>query len=526
MVRLVPIQEPQQSAAQARLVPVGQAPAPAAVADGQVSNVAAKQGRLDVGAPGQSALGFDLPGGGAVTDAGGLPAELTGAAREFVGGLSVNLGEEAEARIRAIGGSTVDEELASVRAEMEQFRAENPTIAAVANVGGALMTAALPAGAVVRGGSLLSKAARGAGAGAAFSAASEFGAGEGGVEPRLERAAEGARSGAAIGAAIPFAGRTIAEGLKLLRNRATNAETLNVLRETGRAALQRAENSGLVLKPGAFAGFVNNIGPKAVKDLDPDLSPRAFRAFQRLENLASAQVGIGALMDERQLINKLIRKTSDDFDRDVLRKLRESLDGFLDNLGPRTVASGNSKEAVAFLREGNRLWRQFRRGDVIERTVERARNSQQLSFENALKGEFKRLVKNEKEMRLFNKTERKAIQRAKRRGVISGPLAAIGKFSPTGFFPQAAALGSVAAVGPAGLALPAIGGAARQAATVAARRRAQQAFETAAGGGQRVAAPALPQTVDQALATLLLGQTAASPGRVGQAGASPRIPVQ
>lgn len=453
-------------------------------------------------------------------EAGGLPltvGEVGGVVREAAGGLTFEFSDEIEAGLRSlIGDETFSEELAQIQAERDQFRVDNPILSTAANVTGAIGSIAVPAGAIARTGGAAGRAlrgttgvgrvARGAGAGATVGGLAGAGAARGGLEERLEGARTGAQTGAVVGAALPVAGRAFAEAGKLLRSAATRTQTLDQLRNLAQAAYSRAQESGLVLRPDAFRGFVNNIGPRAIQELDPMLTPKAFRVFQRMDDLADAQVGIRTLMQERQLLNRLVRDTTDATDRRALIQLRESLDGFMDNLGRNTIASGNAREATQALRDANNLWRRYRRGEVIDETIRLAReNAKQGGFDREVRRRFRALARNKKQFRQFSAREQAAIRRAARMGIVTGPLAVLGTAAPRGFFSGVGLpLVSTSVAGPGALAIPAAGEVARQAVNIGARRRAQQAFEVATTGAPRAAR--LAPGEQAGLSTIILGQ--------------------
>lgn len=144
-----------------------------------------------------------------------LPTDLHSLA---VQGLSLGFGDEIGAGItaplvaagnliRGEGpaniGEAYDQQLAFTRDQMEAAREAHPYMAPAAEITGALVTGKVPAGMVLKGGNLVSKAARGAGIGAVYGGVAGTGAAEGGAESRLEGAKEGAALGGTVGAFVP-----------------------------------------------------------------------------------------------------------------------------------------------------------------------------------------------------------------------------------------------------------------------------------------------------------------------------------
>lgn len=130
-------------------------------------------------------------------------------------GMFMGFGDEISARLNAMTGydantgsygnwgTTYDDQLGAVRQQEEQFSEQNPMTALGANVGGAVLPAALGIGAVVSAPTTAGRMIRGAQVGAAAGAVQGFGEGEGGVVNRANSGLVGAGMGAALGGAIP-----------------------------------------------------------------------------------------------------------------------------------------------------------------------------------------------------------------------------------------------------------------------------------------------------------------------------------
>ena len=134
------------------------------------------------------------------------PGIATGVARSALGqGLAAGFGDEIEAFARSrLNDTSYDNELATVRGEIEAFSQEYPVLSTGAEIGGAALGSLVPGGAVVRGATFGARAARGAAAGAAYGAAYGFGSGEGADERRAQ-AIQGAGFGGVAGLAAPAA---------------------------------------------------------------------------------------------------------------------------------------------------------------------------------------------------------------------------------------------------------------------------------------------------------------------------------
>ena len=128
----------------------------------------------------------------------------TGVARSLIGqGFALGFGDEIEAFVRSkVNGTSFDDEVESVRKELEEFGEAHPVLSTGAEIIGAM---ALPVGGILKGATVAARAARGSAVGAATGAAFGAGTAEGGLEDRAKGAATGAAFGAVGGAAAPVA---------------------------------------------------------------------------------------------------------------------------------------------------------------------------------------------------------------------------------------------------------------------------------------------------------------------------------
>lgn len=156
-------------------------------------------------------------------------------------------------------GEVYDQNLAAARSQIEATREAYPVLAPASEIAGAVSTAVIPAGAALRGTQalrgapqlvryaaggrgLVPKVIRGAIAGGTMGGIAGAGEGEG-FEGRLEQGAEGAAVGFGAGGLIPVAGKTIGQGVRLLKavGRATTAPVRSLANKETFAAGKVAE---------------------------------------------------------------------------------------------------------------------------------------------------------------------------------------------------------------------------------------------------------------------------------------------
>lgn len=267
----------------------------------------------------QQAAGAVLPGG--------LATALQGA--------TFGTGEEATAALRSLfGGTSYEEALAQERANIAQYREQNPVRAAAFEVAGAIPTTvgaalltpatggasgAAAAANVARMGGTLARAAQGARAGATAGgvtgALEGFGTGEGGVGERLSGAAGGAVLGAGLGGVVGGVAPAIADRARAtygaLRGGTPEAErrlaaTMPI--DAAQAELLAARQAGNIM-PGQPVTLAERFGetgmtaaealaqaPGATRELAAEvLRPRTGQQTPRIE--AGLRVAFGDVED-------------------------------------------------------------------------------------------------------------------------------------------------------------------------------------------------------------------------------------
>ena len=141
-------------------------------------------------------------------------------ARSAIGqGVAFGFGDEIEAFARSkINGTSFEDEVTEIRAEIDRFREQNPGVAITAEIIGSLVVPGGAGAAALRSGASLGRlVASGARVGAATGAVAGFGAGEGGVEQRLKSAGVGAAVGGVGGAAVAPAIQGVTRGAQLAK---------------------------------------------------------------------------------------------------------------------------------------------------------------------------------------------------------------------------------------------------------------------------------------------------------------------
>jgi hypothetical protein len=263
------------------------------------------------------------------------------------------------------------------------------------------------------------------------------------------------------------------------------------LKEASQAAYKRAEDAGAVISKDSFAKAQEVTASLLEKEgIDPTLHPSTTAALKRF----GAEKGPITLekLETLRRIAKDAESTQVPADRRLAGKLVDTIDNFAETLGQKDFIAG-SPEAIAALKEARNLWSRSRKAETLDELVSRAElsapNFSASGMENALRTEFRNLAKNQARMRVFTAEEQAAIRKVAKGGATENALRMLGKFAPTGAISTAiSGTAGFMAGGPVGaMALPAVGGAARYAATRMTMRNVTRANELVRRGPNALA---------------------------------------
>jgi hypothetical protein len=448
-------------------------------------------------------------------------------------GMTANFGDEImaglmtpiEVGIGAVSGSDegkgigerisagYDRALEKNRAYEAQARDEHPIAATAGDIGGGLALG----GQMMKGGATALNVAkptypamigRGAAEGAAYGGAYGAGAGEG-VEDRVGGAIEGATVGAVTGGAMGALGaRQASKAAK------STIPGVDDLRAAADDLYKQAEKAGLVVTPDSFGSMVDDVTAAVVEaGIDRGIHSKAYSALGRLIEAKDgyAAVGTGPILRDIDILRRVVKGAASSIDPDERRIasiMTEKVDDWLTNLKPQDVAAGNAGKAARTIRKARDLWSRMRKAEVVQDMMEKAENSAPnfsgSGMENAVRTQFRQLANNKKQMRQFSKAEQRAIRRVARGGPIENTLRMLGKFAPTGIVSSALSGGVGYTVGGpiGGVALPALGFGARQAATNMTMRNADLASQLMRSGGNLPGVQQLPGQVTQGIGAL------------------------
>lgn len=227
------------------------------------------------------------------------------------------------------------------------------------------------------------------------------------------------------------------------------------IRAASDAAYQTAADAGVVVRPEAFSGHINNLVKTIEADgFDAGLHPAAASVLKRLstegENVTPKTLGQIEIL--RRVANSGVRSAIKSGNADEARitgNIVDGLDEFIEGLGPTALVEGNAEVAVPALSEARRLWKIDAKRKTIDDILEVAAD---LDDPNYIKTQFRSIVKNRKKFNRFDRKEQEIIKRIARTGALEslgklapsldavGAMKGVGYLSIGGFSPATAAL--------------------------------------------------------------------------------------
>jgi len=261
--------------------------------------------------------------------------------------------------------------------------------------------------------------------GAALGAGTSGVYGAGVAEPGevAETAKEAAITGGAVGAAIPVAG-------KLLKSKPVQA-TAKQIRAAASSAYRTAAEKGGVLKPKVINKFIDEASSLTPQTTEGKLLAGDDPFTKLVDNVNLLKNKPISLQGAQEIDEILGNKIDSFFDPKTGKLTKEGLkiqrlqQAFRDNI--EKAGQGDivgSKEGFEALKEGRKLWGKAARLDDVERIIARADQADNPA--TALRSGFRTLANNPSKLRGFSKTERVAIKKAAKTGVVTDTLRIMG----------------------------------------------------------------------------------------------------
>lgn len=318
------------------------------------------------------------------------------------------------------------------------------------------------------------------------------------VAETTESPLAGMAAGAAVGGLAGIRPRQVEPALSAdqLKNRANLAYT-------------KAERAGVVVSPDSLKSKVPQFESILKQEgFDPGLHPQLNAVVSRLQT----EVDAPKTLKEIETLRRIVRAPTKTFDNPdqqrIANRLLDEFDDYVENLSAKDlvksredivraaakeggdvdtfvknlqkIESAKPQDATKALARARNFYSRTKKSDEIADLFERAEiragaNFTQSGLENALRQELKSLALNKKRLGMFSEAEQNAIKAAAKGGNLQNVLRNIGKYAATSPIPTGvgggigaglgAAIGGVPGAVIGGAAVPAVGSAAKAAAT-------------------------------------------------------------
>ena len=345
------------------------------------------------------------------------------------------VGDEAGAAAdAALGVGSYDDRLKHYRQQEKVLERDNPKTALGAELGGAVLGAMAPGGAIGtlgRGAGLLPRIAASSAAGAGMGGTYGFMEGEGGFDNRWKDAKTGAEIGGAIGVAAPLAGvgiQKLANGRaarRAISDAVRGAPTSDALRAQGRAAYDAIDKANVQIKPQAFdksrqkilemlrqnTGFDELPGPGS-------LTPNSARTMQimgqagdRMAKEPTAALPFKSLDQMRRQAGAAASNVTNKTDQKAGMEIIGGLDDFVNNLSPNDVVSGDVEALKTLIPKARDIWSRMSKSQMIDDAIEAGENNYLSGGASGIRNQFKRILNNKKLAGKFTEAEKSAMRR-------------------------------------------------------------------------------------------------------------------
>jgi hypothetical protein len=256
------------------------------------------------------------------------------------------------------------------------------------------------------------------------------------------------------GAAIPSA------GLGLLGNAGRLAPdvapSIDDIKAASQNLYRQADAQNLVVEQPSWAAQVGSIAADMKKaGIHPKITPAASAALDEVQATANTAPTLQEIDQLHQIIGNVARSTDPNEAR-LGGMMSDKIDGFMQNLQPNDVLSGDPVAAASTIQGARQLWAIKSKAQAISDLFNRAQNAAGANYttagmETALRQQFRQLASNPAKMDRFNPDEQQLILQVVRGGPVQNAVRAFGKFAPHGVITGglAAAIGHAAGVVPA-----------------------------------------------------------------------------
>lgn len=266
-----------------------------------------------------------------------------------------------------------------------------------------------------------------------------------------------------IASAKPLAKmKTAKRADKLLKEGAPHQD---ILKARSRELFNQVDDSGAKLTDDAFLNLAAKVEKKAFDmGADADVTKQVQGVLNRFERDLSKQHKLSSINTLREVAQGPASSLVSAKEKAIGVAIIDEIDSFVDNLSPKDFTTADGMvNAGQTLKQARDLWGRTRKSQLMGEAFENAKN-QASGFENGLRIEARRLLKNKKTKKFFNAEEKAALEKVAQGTTAANLAKTLGRFGISeGQSTNAlmsllgAGAGGAAFGGPGFVAVPAVG---------------------------------------------------------------------
>jgi hypothetical protein len=320
--------------------------------------------------------------------------------------------------------------------------------------------------------------------------------------------------GGGIGGAVPALGAALKAGYGAIKGAPKSGvriPEIDELKAKGSNAYKAAKEFDVVVSQPAMQRLQAGVQDILAEDAwTPELEPAINGVWAELGRQAKNNATMGGIDTIRKVAVKAAMNGNPS-ERRLAGKLIEHIDDFASDLSPQDVLKGDVVGATKALQEGRAAWKQYRKAELLDETLDKAERQTARSYsggniDNATRQKFDAILNNPKQSRQFTATEREIMRQIVKGAPGQNIARLLGKLSPTGSGLMAILqAGGAAAFGPMALAAPVVGMASKAASDRMTSQSVQKLVDAVRSGQMPPQALAsLPTPIREAVARALL----------------------
>lgn len=244
----------------------------------------------------------------------------------------------------------------------------------------------------------------------------------------------------AIGTAAGMTGNLLGEGVgAFARGGKSGAPIpdLDDLKARGSDAYARAAKHDVIIAQPSMGRLKGNMTTLLAEEgFSPEIQPKILGVLNALDRISQTNVGMKGLENIRKVALN-VAQSQDPSERRLAGMLIEQIDDFASGLGKADVIQGDVGAAVSALKEARSAWKTYRKAELIDETLDKAKRQAEKSYsggniDNATRQQFDRILSNQKLARQFTATEREIMRQIIKGAPSQTITRLLGKLSPSG----------------------------------------------------------------------------------------------